>query len=164
VPVFNRPHVNPKDFSDSASARDGGSFARPAGRCSGPTDVHDSIQKRPGRDDERVALVPHALFEREPDDAAVLDKNPSGLADNPRNVRFCAQCRMHPLAVALLVGLRPWRPHGGTPAAIENLELNARRVYRASHQAAKCIDFGNEVPFGSAAYRRIARHVRDRIR
>jgi hypothetical protein len=37
VPVFSRPHVNPKLFKDSASACEGGSPARPEGRCSGPT-------------------------------------------------------------------------------------------------------------------------------
>ena len=37
VPVFSRPHSKPKPFSDSARSLDGGSPARPAGRCSRPT-------------------------------------------------------------------------------------------------------------------------------
>ena len=37
VPVFSRPHAKPNDFSESARSREGGSPARPAGRCSRPT-------------------------------------------------------------------------------------------------------------------------------
>ena len=36
VPVLSRPHSKPSALSDSASSRDGGSPARPAGCCSGP--------------------------------------------------------------------------------------------------------------------------------
>ena len=47
----SRPQLKPKPFSDSASSRDGGSPARPDGRCSRP-DVNQAVEERPRRDDE----------------------------------------------------------------------------------------------------------------
>ena len=51
VPVFSRPHSKPNDFRDSASSHDGGSPARPAGRCSRP-DMDQAVQECAGGDDK----------------------------------------------------------------------------------------------------------------
>ena len=107
---------------------------------------------------QRVRL---AALEREAGDAAAVDQDAPGAADNPRDVRFGAERLLHPLAVAPLVGLRPRRPHRGTAAAVEQLELDARRVDRRPHQAAERIDLADQVSLRRAADRGIARHVRD---
>ena len=75
-----------------------------------------------------------------------------------------SSARSHPLAVRPLVRLRARRPHRRTPAAIEQLELNAGRVDRAAHQPAERIDLANQMTLRGAADRRIARHVRDGVR
>ena len=51
----------------------------------------------------------------------------------------------------------------GPAASIEQLELNAGRVDRATHQAAERVDLPHEMALRGAADCRIARHVRDRV-
>ena len=126
-------------------------------------DVHQAVEKRAGRDDQRVARVRVAVLERQADDAAVLDEDAAGPADQPLDVRLRLERALHPLAVDLLVRLRARRPDRGSAAAIEQLELNPGRVDRAAHQAAERVDLANEMALRRAADRRVARHVRDRV-
>ena len=65
----------------------------------------------------------------------------------------------NPRRVPRLVGLRPRRPHRRTTAAIQQLELNARRVNRLAHQPAQRVDFTNQVTLGGPANRWIAGHL-----
>ena len=149
--------------SDSASSRDGGSPARPAGRCSRPTCT------RPLRN---VPVVTTSARQRmrspsssaSPATPAAVDENPAGLPEDPRDVRLALERVAHPRAVAPLVGLRARRPHRRPAAAVEQLELDAGRVDRPPHQAAERVDLANQMPLRRAADRRIARHVRDRAR
>jgi hypothetical protein len=41
--------------------------------------------------------------------------------------------------------------------------LNSDRVRHFAHDAAECIDFPDEMSFSDAAYRGIARHLRDQV-
>ena len=138
-------------------------LAGAAGRMLLGADVDQAVQKRAGRDDERRARVRVAVLDREPGDAAVLDENPAGPADQPLDVRLGLERRADPRAVDLLVRLRARRPDRRPAAAIEQLELNAGRVDRAAHQAAERVDLADEMALRRAADRRIARHVRDRV-
>src|SRR5207249_4190746 len=125
-------------------------------------DVHEAIQKSTGGDDERVAAVLVALFEREPADApATVEENASGLPDDPRHVRLRAQRDANPVAVAALVRLGAWRPDRRAAAAVEQLELDPRRVDREPHQTAQRVDLANEMAIRRSADRRIAGHVGD---
>ena len=98
MPVFSRPHSKPNDLSDSASSRDGGSPARPAGTLLG-ADVNQAVQERAGRDDQRAHAYASPSSMREADDAPVLDENPPGLADQPLDVRLGVERRPAPSAV-----------------------------------------------------------------
>ena len=69
VPVFSRPQRKPKLFSDSASACDGGSPARPGRPLLGP-DVDQPIEKSAGGHDERAACVALAGLELQAGDAS----------------------------------------------------------------------------------------------
>src|SRR5690606_38215657 len=69
----------------------------------------------------------------------------------------------HPAPVRPLVRLRTRRPDRRSAAAIEQSELNARRVDRAAHQPAHGVDLANQVSLRRAANGRVARHQRDRI-
>ena len=42
-------------------------------------------------------------------------------------------------------------------------ELNAAKVRRQGHRAAKCIDFADDLPFRNPANRRVTTHLPDRI-
>jgi hypothetical protein len=68
-----------------------------------------------------------------------------------------------PVAVAALVRLGARRPHRGTAAAIEQLELDRGRVDGETHQATERVDLANEMSLRRAANRGIARHVRDGV-
>jgi len=65
--------------------------------------------------------------------------------------------------VGAFVRLRPGAVHRRPLAPIEQPELDTGGVDRAAHRAAQRIDFAHEVPFGHAADRRVATHLRDRI-
>src|SRR5262245_28561921 len=104
------------------------------------TDVNEPVQERAGRDHERAAAVRVAVFERQAGDASMLDENATRAADEPFDVRLAIQRVAHPGAVHPLVGLRARRPDRGAAAAIEELELNARRIDRAAHQSAERVD------------------------
>ena len=160
VPVFSRPHSTPNDYNDSASSRDGGSPARPDGPLFA-ADVHQAVQERPRRDDQGAAAVRVAIFHRKTGDAPVLDEETAGPADQPLDVRLGVELSPHPPAVDRLVRLGARRPHRGAAAAVQQLELNARRVDRPSHQSAERVDLADEMSFRRATDRRIARHVRD---
>ena len=66
----------------------------------------------------------------------------------------------HPLSVAPLVRLSARRPHGGTAAAVQQLELNAGRINRPAHEAVERVDLPDQMALRRAADRRIARHQR----
>ena len=161
VPVLSRPHVKPMDLIDSASSRDGGSPARPDGRCSRPT-CTSPFRNVPVVTTSAPTAVRVAALEREPDDAGAVDLDATRASDNPRDVRFLTERTVHPLAVAAFVGLRARRPDGRSAASVEQLELDPCRVDREPHQAAERVDLANEVPLRRAAHRGVAGHVRDR--
>src|SRR5258706_1902772 len=125
--------------------------------------MDETIQERAGRDDERGAAKGVAVLKRKTLDAAMFDENPAGATDQPFDIRFGLELGLYPLAVDLLVGLRPRRPDCRPAAAIQQLELDSRRIDGAAHQASERIDLAHEVTLGRAANRRIARHVRDGI-
>ena len=164
VPVFSRPQRKPNDFSDSARSCDGGSPARPAGRCSRP-DVNQAVEERAGGHDQRAAAndPPSSSSRpatRPPSSARILPALPRIQS----NARLAPERGRHPRAVAPLVGLRARRPHRRTAAAVEQLELDAGRVDRAAHQSAERVDLADQMTLRRAADRRIARHVRDGVR
>jgi hypothetical protein len=52
-------------------------------------------------------------------------------------------------------------PHGRALGTIEHAELNARRIRRLAHQAAKGVNLADDLPLAHAPDGRIARHLRD---
>ena len=48
---------------------------------------------------------------------------------------------------------------GRPTTAVQELELNAGRIDRATHETAQRVDLANEVPFRGSAHRWIARHM-----
>ena len=146
---------------DSAKSREGGSSGTARRPLFAP-DVHQPVEERAGRDDERLAAETAPILELQ--DRRILPsscKNPPGAADDPVNIRLGFERRADPFAVAWLVRLRPGRPHRRPARAVEQLELYSRSVDCAAHQSAERIDFTDQMSLRRAANRRIARHVRD---
>ena len=145
---------------DSARSRDGGSPARPEGRCSRPTCTRP-FRNVPVVMTSALQLKLRPSSSSKAGNLAVLAQNPPGAANDPVNIGLGLERGADPFTVARLVGLRPGRPHRRTARAIEQLELYSRSVDCAAHQSAKRIDFTNQMSLRRAANRRIARHVRD---
>ena len=69
-----------------------------------------------------------------------------------------------PIAVKLLVRLRPWRPHRRPATPVQQLELNPGGVDGSAHETTQRIDLANEVSLCRSADCRIAWHVRHGVR
>ncbi len=76
-------------------------------------------------------------------------------------IRLAGDDRLHPCGVFPLGALRARRPHGWTAREVQRLDLQRRRVGVLAHFATERVEFVDEVAFGKAADRRIARHLRD---
>src|SRR5882724_13275457 len=109
-------------------------------------DVDQSVEECPGGDHQRTTRVRIAIFKREAGHSATLDENASCSANDPLDVRFRIERRLHPAAVDLLVCLRARRPHGRTSASNEQLELDPGGVDGTAHEATKRIDLAHQMP------------------
>src|SRR5690606_4803121 len=124
-------------------------------------DVNQSVQERPRRHDERAAADRVAILERETRDTTMLDENGPRAADDPLDARIRLEGLAQPPARRALVRLRARRPHRRSPAAVQQLELDAGRVCGAPHQPAERVNLANEMTFRRAADSGVARHRGD---
>src|SRR4051794_32043815 len=76
-------------------------FACAARRLLLRTDVNQTVEKRSGCHHERTAAKRIAVFHLETDDTTMVDEDASGPADQPFDVRFVIERRLHPAAVNL---------------------------------------------------------------
>ena len=125
-------------------------------------DVNQAIQKRPGRDHERLAAETAPVFELEAANLAAIRAESArrGPESSEYSARASSAARTH-AAVSRLVRLGARRPHRRPAAAIEQLELYSRSVDCSAHQSAERIDLSDQMSLSRAADRGIARHVRD---
>ena len=65
--------------------------------------------------------------------------------------------------VGLLVALGPRAVHRRPFAAVEQAELDGRRVGEDAHRAAEGVDLADDLPLGHAADRRVAAHLADGV-
>jgi len=125
--------------------------------------VDETIQEGSGRHDKGAARIGVPVFHRETGDPSVRRQQTSSSAEQPLDVGFRQQRLAHPIAVHGFVRLRSRRPHGRPAAAVEELELDPRRIDGARHQAPEGVDLANQMSLRGSTHRRIARHVRDRV-
>lgn len=78
-------------------------------------------------------------------------------------VRLRLQHFAHFQPISLLVALSAGRPDRGTAGSIQQTELNSDSVGDLAHNSTERVDFADEMSFGYAADRWIARHLRDQI-
>ena len=124
--------------------------------------VDEPAQECAGRDNRRCALRMRPDLLGHKTEYRLVQRQARQRAQSTHSMFGCASsARRDPSAVTSLVGLRARRPDGRAPAAIEQLELDARRVNREAHQPAQRIDLANEVALRRSADSRIARHVGD---
>jgi hypothetical protein len=123
--------------------------------------VHEAVQESTGRDDQRAATNDPPVLKLESFHAIrICDDSVRGCED-PVNGGNGFERFLQPRAVSALVGLRTRRPNSRSPAAIQQLELNARRVDRDTHQPTEGINFSNEVSFCGSTDGRITGHMPD---
>ena len=122
-------------------------------------DMKPAVEKRPRGDNKRLALIAIAVFHHKSDHALVLNEDSTRGANQPRDVGFAIDRVGDPRGVPALVRLRSRRPHRWTAASVEQLELNARGVDGAPHEAAKRVDLADEMSLGRPSDGRVARHV-----
>jgi hypothetical protein len=66
-------------------------------------------------------------------------------------------------AIELLIALCAGTPDGGAARSVEETELDAHGVRDFAHDAAKCVDFTDEMAFGDTADGWVAAHLGDEI-
>ena len=78
-------------------------------------------------------------------------------------IRLRLEDLAHFEAVGLLIALGAGRPDRGAARGIEKAELDADGVGDLAHDAAKGVDFADEVSFGDTADGRVAGHLGDQV-
>jgi hypothetical protein len=130
-------------------------------------DVRESIEKRAGGDDDGIGLKHSAVAQRDALDAScgrIRDGKLRDLGLQDPQVWLPLQKFAHLQAILFFIALRTRRPDGGTPAGIEQTELNPNGIGHFAHHAAKRVDFTNEMTLRDAAHGGIAGHLCDQVR
>ena len=125
--------------------------------------VNQAVKKCPSRHDECAALDDAAVFHRKTNHSITLDEDLASFLKDPLNVGLLPDLGGDPRPVQPFIRLGARRPHRGATAAIEQFELNARRVNRAPHQATERIDLANQMPLRGPTDRGVTWHMRDRL-
>jgi hypothetical protein len=124
-------------------------------------DVHQAVQERPGRHNEGATKELVAVLSGKTYDTIPVHEDLASTRKNPLNIGLMTNYGGDPVGIASLVSLRARRPYRRSSTAIEQLELDARRIDRTAHQAAQRIDLANQVSLRGSSDGRVARHVRD---
>jgi hypothetical protein len=125
--------------------------------------VNEAVEKGTRRDDNGSAPESTALLELKPNDSREVDREVSGLADDPFYAWLRGYLSSNPLTIKGFIGLSTRRPHGWATAAVEQLELETCRIDGTAHQPAQGVDFANQMTLRRSADRRVAGHVRHRV-
>ena len=125
------------------------------------SNVNQAVEKCASRHDECAALDNVAVFHRQTNYSITFDEDFASSLKDPFDIGLLPDLGGDPRSVSPFVRLSARRPHGGATAAIEQLELNARRVNRAPHQATERIDLANQMPFRRPTDRGVTWHMRD---
>ena len=160
VPVLSRPSAKPAASRLWASETEGGSPKRPAGVRWSPRWI---IPRRKVPVVRTIAAAGDraAVSELDSRDGAGVGSDPGGFAFDDGQVRGLADERLHGAPIELSVGLGARALDGWAFAAIEDAELNARRIGGARHDAIERIDLAHQMALAQAADRRIAGHLAD---
>ena len=126
-------------------------------------DYYAALQVHAGAHYRRPAAVPRAGQRDDRLDLAAPCVYARALALAHSQMLLVFERGAHPALIGALVGLRAQRQHRRALGRVEHARLNERIVYRAAHLAAQRVYLAHKVALGRAAYRRIARHQRDRV-
>ena len=158
-----QPSHRQREFGEAGRQRQRCRVACPPGYMTVEPDVHLAVQERSCRQDDasrREACARRGDDTGDPpvrDDQIVgrlLEQRQPGLVLEPASDRRLIQ---HP------VRLDPRGSHGGTLAAVEDAELDARLVGGKRHRTTERIDLLDEVTLADSADRRVAAHRAQRL-
>ena len=148
----------------------------PVGSVSGPAagrlclaGVHERLQERAGRQDDRPGRDRSPRLARARRQCPRLARRASRPAASSTiscrsdEVRLLLDEALDLELVGLLVGLGPGAVHGRALAAVEQAELDAGGVGDQAHRPAQGVDLADDLPLGDAADGRVAAHLADRV-
>src|SRR4051812_34615212 len=82
------------------------------------SDVDETVEERPGRDNESRTVEAATTLELDPRDPPGRGEYASGLSDDPADIGLTVERSLHPLAITAFVGLRSRRPNRRPPALV----------------------------------------------
>ncbi len=126
-------------------------------------EVKQTVQERPGGDDDLRCRDAFTAFERDADGGAVLHHDPGDDALPDLKAVLGLERSPHAFAIALAVGLAARGAHRGSLAQVQAPKLYAGLVGGLGHLAAERVDLAHEVPLGQPADGRIAAHLADGV-
>ena len=127
------------------------------------SDVGQTVEKRPGRDDHGAAMDVPAVHQLNAANPAIFNPQRRHLGLFDPQVRLALQNLLHANPVLLLIALGAGRPDRRAAAGIEQPELNSNRIRHFAHDAAERVDLADEMTLGNTADRGIAGHLRDQV-
>ncbi len=136
-------------------------FADSPGRPTPLTEMDQTPQKGPGRDDNRAGQECSAVSQANTGDPAFRDDEFVGFALDHGKIGGVADRGLHGHGVKLAVGLGPGSADRGALAAVQNSELDAARVGDPAHQPVERVDFTDQMALAEPADRGIAGHGAD---
>src|SRR4030095_712535 len=114
------PHLEAKRSDGRRQVRRGG-LSIATSRLPLLANVNESLEKGPGSEDDRLALVTLRLHHRQPGDSPVGDVDRTDLAEDPRDIRLGLQRLSYPRRVHLLVRLSARWTHFWAPTTNDEL-------------------------------------------
>ncbi len=127
------------------------------------TDVDLAVEERADRQHDGVGRYLHAGLRDDAVRSRAVEQQAVDVLLQQREVRLGVQQLANRAPIQRAVGLRARRAHGGTFAAVQDPEMDARAIDRARHRAAERVDLLREVPFADAADRGVAAHLPQRL-
>ena len=125
--------------------------------------VHEGLEERPRGHDDGPRPVSPAAAALDADDPAALDQERLDHLLAEREVLLAFDGQLGQELVSLLVALGARAVHRRPLAAVEQPELERRRVREQSHRATEGVDLADDLTLGHPPDRRIAAHLGDRV-
>ena len=124
--------------------------------------VDEAAQERSGRHDGRATRERRAVLQRQAGQPAASHGEPCGRALPHGEVRRRIEDLRHLRGVEGFVRLAAEPAHGGSPRAVEHLELDRRAIRDEPHRATQRVDLAHDLSFREAPDRGVAAHAPDR--
>ena len=138
----------------------GGEFPGPPRLDFRLADMNEAVQEGPRGDKHRPGFGYHTQGVHHPGHPVALQPQALHHGFPDGEIAGLLQMGLHGQAIGLLIALHPGAPHRRPLGKIQGAKLHPCQVGQIPHDAPQGVDFLDQVPFGQAAHRRVARHGR----